>query len=484
MSDTITESVNLPLEYNVFALAFQQEGAISHFVQTLPTEDVGLIEGNVGLNQFYMALCDFYDKTGLDPVDPVAFKSWLSMESDIEVALGGPEGVNAFMELLRGVELSTPEAVASVLRLRANKRRQQDYGTELQDLLQKKELSEAEKSRIGLLTTMIRTLSDETGYDPLGMVVTGDDLAELADSLWNLPDFLPTQFIELNKALGYTEKGGPVKGALTAILAPSGQGKSTFAKCLTNHWVKSGYRVLYVNFEEVASHWNRILMTQVTGTNVYLGEEIDELTKAHCTEVFKQEMKSWGGRLMIRHDPETAYFEDLERWMREIIGKGGAMPDAVVIDTIQSMFMKSAGGKPRWGQFEEMMVRFEKLAKDMGSAFIITAQENTNRMKEKREVVMQSDTGGSIAIVQKCSVTIHLVKPRSSGHEDVEDDGIMEIQIPKNRITGTSFSHKPPRIRYVDSTKSFEPFDLITDERYTSEPEVSLDDLYGDDFFS
>jgi len=333
------EATVLPLEYNLFALAFKQPGAISHFAQTLPTEDVGLIDGNVGLNQFYMALCDFYDKTGLDPIDPVAFKSWLSVETDIEVALGGTAGVNTYMDILNSVELSTPEAVASILRLRANKKRQIEYASELKDLLDKKEVTEAEKTRIGLLTTMIRTLGDQTGQDPLGTVMTGDDLADLAESLWDLPDFMPTQFPELNKALGYTVKGGIVKGTVTGVLAPSGQGKSTFAKCLTNHWVKNGYRVLYVNYEEVASHWNRILMTQITGTNVYLGEELDELTKLHCTETFKEEMKSWGHRLMVRHDPETAYFDDLEHWIREIISAGGPMPDAIIIDTIQSMFM-------------------------------------------------------------------------------------------------------------------------------------------------
>lgn len=456
---------DLPLEYNLFALAFKTPGAIGHFTQTLPTEDVGLVDGNAGLNQFYMALCDFYDKTGCDPIDPVAFKSWLAVETDIEAALGGSDGVDAFMQVINNVELSTPEAVSGVLRNRANRKRQFQYVEELQVLLAKKDQTAAEKTRVKLLSTMINVIMDETGQDPLSSVFTGSDLAALADSLWDLPDFLPTQYPALNKALGYTEKGGIVKGAVTGILAPSGQGKSTFAKDLTRFWLEQGYSVLYINYEEVASHWNRILMTQITGKNVYLGEEMDPLEKRQATELFREKMLSWGDRIMVQHDPETAYFEDLEQWLRSLVNKTDTAPDAIVIDTIQSMFLKSAAGKPRWGQFEEMMVRLEKLAKDLGSATVITAQENTNRMKEKRDVVMQSDTGGSIAIVQKCTVTIHLVGVKNNS-DISEDESIVEIQIPKNRITGTSFSHNPPKLRYDDATKSFYPYDLEDDPAY------------------
>jgi KaiC/GvpD/RAD55 family RecA-like ATPase len=460
-----TEQQENPLDYQVFALSFRVPGAISHFAATLPTEDVGLVDGNVGLNQFYLALCDFHAKTGCDPIDPVAFRSWISSETDIEVALGGPDGVKVFLGMMNEVgELSTPESVAAILRYRANKTRQRQCLDEIQELLAKKTLTEVESIRLRVLSAQVRTITDETGLDPLGTVMTGHNLADLAESLWELPDFLPTPFVELNKALGYTENGGICKGAVTAILAPSGQGKSTFAKVLTNHWVDSGFTVLYVNYEEVSSHWNRILMTQITGANVYKGELMDELEKKHATELFKERMHQWGDRLMVRHDPETAYFEDLERWLREIAGKGPA-PDAIVIDTIQSMFMKGGGNKPRWGQYEEMMVHIEKLAKDMGSAIVLTAQENTNRMKERRDVVLQSDTGGSIAIVQKCTVTIHLVKRKVAGMEDLDDE-VMEIQIPKNRITGTSFSHNPPAIRYNDDTKSFTPYDAVEEDLY------------------
>jgi replicative DNA helicase len=183
---------------------------------------------------------------------------------------------------------------------------------------------------------------------------------------------------------------------------------------------------------------------------------------------------------MVRHDPETPYFEDLERWLRDIMGHNAKLPDVIVIDTIQSMFTRGGKGKPRWGEFEEMMVRLEKLARDMNCAFIITAQENSNRMKEKREVVQQSDTGGSLAIQQKCAVTIFITDKKLASGDESEEDYVMQLQIPKNRITGSTFVYDPPLVRYNDTTKSYEDYEVVTNDTYSTSS--LLDDLLSGDF--
>jgi hypothetical protein len=125
-----------------------------------------------------------------------------------------------------------------------------------------------------------------------------------------------------------------------------------------------------------------------------------------------------------------------------------------------------------------MMVRLEKLARDMDCVLIITAQENSNRMKEKREVVQQSDTGGSLAIQQKCAVTIFITEKKLLSGDDSEDDNIMQLQIPKNRITGSSFLYNPPLVRYVDSQKIYEDYEPVTEEDYDTSS--LLDDLLDD----
>lgn len=487
MSVNINEINNdkIPLEYQIFALCFKKEGAIDYFAEHLPENIVGSIHGEKGINEFYIALLGYKNATQLSIVDPIAFKSWLESDSNIHEALGGSAGVNVMLEILNSLELSTPESITELIKHKAKKRKQINYLQELQSILTQKGLKdESDIERIQLLTSEIRELENQIRYDPLEKVTTGNDIIARVDSLLDIPNFLPTQFKALNRAMGYTDNGGFFRGAVHAIIAASGKGKSTFAKCLANHWLDTGYRVLYVNFEEAIGHWERILMTQIIGKNVYAEySKWSDADKEKYLDTFKQKLSLWGDRLMVRHDPDTPYFEDLEFWLRDILGHNANLPDVVIIDTIQSMFTRGAGkGKPRWGEFEEMMVRLEKLARDMNCVLIITAQENANRMKEKREVVQQSDTGGSLTIQQKCAVTIFLTEKRLATDDETEDENIMQLQIPKNRITGSAFLYDPPLVKYVDAKKIYEDYEPVTDDSYGGSSSL-LDDLLNDKDF-
>jgi len=483
----LTNEINkdsVPLEYQIFALAIRCEGAIVYFYENLPEQIVGTIHGEKGINEFYIALLSFYKATNLNVVNPIAFKSWLQSDSNIYEALGGDAGITIMLDILNTLELSSPDAITELVKHKANKRKQINYLQELQNILTQKGLkTEEDVARVQILTSEIRELENQIKYNPLDKVTTGLEIIERIDSLLNIPNFLPTQFKSLNRAMGYTNDGGFFRGSVHAIIAASGKGKSTFAKCLANNWLDNGYRVLYINFEEAIGHWERILMTQVIERNVYLeASSWSEEEKCKYLEIFRAKLSSWGDRLMVRHDPDTPYFEDLEFWLRDILGKNFTLPDVVIIDTIQSMFTRGKG-RPRWGEFEEMMVRLEKLARDMDCVLIITAQENANRMKERREVVQQSDTGGSLTIQQKCAITIFLTEKRLATDDDTEDENIMQLQIPKNRITGSSFLYDPPLVKYIDYKKTYEEYEPVTDNSYMS-PESLLDQLLsGKDFY-
>jgi replicative DNA helicase len=481
-TEILDENSDTPIEYQIFALSLRQEGAIQEFAQELSPSIVGITHGQKGIHEFYLALLAYHNVTNLSIVDPVGFKSWLESETNIREGLGGDAGVSIMMDLLLSLDLSTPDSVIQLVKHKANRRKQIDYLHELQLILNQKGIkSDKDIERISIITSEIKELENNLNYDPLEKLTTANDISNRAESLLDIPSFLPTQFKSLNRAMGYTNDGGFYKGAVHAVIAPSGKGKSTFAKCLANNWVENGHTVLYVNFEEAVGHWERILMTQIIGRNVYA--EADSWSASDREKylgIFKSKLAQWGNKLMVRHDPETPYFEDLERWLRDIIDYAET-PEVVIIDTIQSMFTKGGKGKPRWGEFEEMMVRLEKLARDMNCVLIITAQENSNRMKEKREVVQQSDTGGSLAIQQKCAVTIFITEKKLISGDDSEDDNIMQLQIPKNRITGSTFVYNPPLVRYVDSKKVYEEYEQVNDEDYDTSS--LLDDLLDDGDF-
>jgi len=481
-TEIVEENLDTPIEYQIFALCLREQDAIVRFNEELPADIVGINHGQKGIHEFYCALLEYYNATKLPIVDPIGFRNWLESETDIREGLGGNAGVSVMMDLLASLDLSTVDSVVQIVKYKANKRKQLDYLQELQIILnQKGAKSDKDIARINLITSEIKELENTLNYNPLEKLTTGYDISKRAESLLNIPSFLPTQFKSLNRAMGYTDDGGFYKGAVHAIIAPSGKGKSTFAKCLVNNWVENGHTALYVNFEEAVGHWERILMTQVIGRNVYLeSENWTEEDKKKYLGQFTSKLEEWGDKLMVRHDPDTPYFEDLERWLRDIVDYAET-PEVVVIDTIQSMFTKGGKGKPRWGEFEEMMVRLEKLARDMDCVLIITAQENSNRMKEKREVVQQSDTGGSLAIQQKCAVTIFITEKKLISGDDSEDENIMQLQIPKNRITGSSFLYNPPLVRYIDSKKIYEEYEPVTQEDYDTSS--LLDDLLDDGDF-
>jgi replicative DNA helicase len=481
-TEILDDNSDTPIEYQIFALSLRQEGAIQEFAQELNPNIVGINHGQKGIHEFYLALLAYHNVTNLPIVDPVGFKSWLESETNIREGLGGDAGVSIMMDLLLSLELSTSDSVIQLVKHKANRKKQIDYLQELQLILNQKGIkSDKDIERISIITSEIKELENNLNYDPLEKLTTANDISNRAESLLDIPSFLPTQFKSLNRAMGYTDDGGFYKGAVHAVIAPSGKGKSTFAKCLANNWVENGHTVLYVNFEEAVGHWERILMTQIIGKNVYAeADSWNASDREKYLGIFKSKLAQWGNKLMVRHDPETPYFEDLERWLRDIIDYAET-PEVVIIDTIQSMFTKGGKGKPRWGEFEEMMVKLEKLARDMDCVLIITAQENSNRMKEKREVVQQSDTGGSLAIQQKCAVTIFITEKKLISGDDSEDDNIMQLQIPKNRITGSSFVYNPPLVRYVDSKKVYEEYEQVNDEDYDTSS--LLDDLLDDGDF-
>lgn len=461
------ENEEIIFDYQVLAACFRIPGAVTRFINELNPSDVGEVHGIIGIYEFYKSIVLFHTKTGLDPIDPVAFRSWLQTESDIFDALGGATGVDSFMATLYELELSSLDSIIKLVEFRARKRRQLNKVQELKSLISSKgQLDDHALSKIKSLTEQINELEQDLDYNPLSSVRTANDIIDSVDELWDVPPFLKTQFVDLNKALGYTEEGGFFRGGIHSVVALSGMGKSTFVKCLCNNWLDQGYTVLFINFEEAQSHWERTLMTQIIEKNVYA--ESKNLTSdllAKYTEIFKAKLREWGDRLMVRHDPDTLFFEDLEIWLRDILGNGARKPDIVVIDTIQSMFVKS-GGKARWGEFEQIMVRLEKLAKDMDAVFIITAQQNINSVKEKREVINQSDMGGSVTITQKSTIAMFLTPLKSTKNDETINENLMQIQIPKNRITGTVFSNDPPVIAYIDSIKSYIPWDKSEDSRY------------------
>lgn len=438
-------------DYQVLAASFTVEGAIVRFDNEVNPEYVGLIHGFRGIHELYKAQLEYFEHTKLNIVDPINFENWLyeSRPTTLEL-IGGSSGYQDLIERINDVEVPEVSALIKFIEFRGDKRRRIDKAQTLLAAVTNDDNSDTDK--IVELNKELIELYETIDYNPTESLRTPEDMISGLDTLMDMPSFLPTPFPDLNRAMGYdADKGGFLRSAITTIAALSGVGKSTLIKTIVRYWVDIGLNCLYINFEEPQDLWEKILFTQITGVNIF-NQDVDDFAKIE----FTNRLKSWKDRLKVRHDPDSLFYEDLERWIKDVIGYSAWKPDAIVIDTIQSLFTKS--GNSRWGEFEQMMVNLEKLAKDLDCSIVLTAQQNRNSLMEKRQVFNQADIGGGSAIIQKSTHVMFLSQPRESASEWATPQSVVEIQMPKNRITGTLFSGTPPRLMYNDTTKSFDAY--------------------------
>jgi hypothetical protein len=54
----------------------------------------------------------------------------------------------------------------------------------------------------------------------------------------------------------------------------------------------------------------------------------------------------------------------------------------------------------------------------------------------------------------------------------------MQLQIPKNRITGSTFVYDPPLVRYNDTKKTYEEYESVQEIDYKESNRIN--DLFGD----
>ena len=120
-NEILNETSDTPIEYQIFALALREPGAIQTFAKDLPDDIVGINHGQKGIHEFYLALLAYYNATNLPIVDPVGFKSWLETETDIKEGLGGNAGVSVMMDLLLSLELSTADSVIQLISIKLTK---------------------------------------------------------------------------------------------------------------------------------------------------------------------------------------------------------------------------------------------------------------------------------------------------------------------------------------------------------------------------
>jgi replicative DNA helicase len=448
------------MDYDVLATVLKDPKAPAVFKEHIIDGAVGKVNHSYGIYQLYKNAIKCYEAVGEVNFD--TFGKWLQQYPDLYEKIGGKKSYDELVAQLDSIEPSDPVTLSKLVNHSYNRTIALN---KLESLKEKLASDQSTDDDIDEATIQLQEKIRGVKKREKICIRTALDIAKDSDDLFSTEPFIPTQYKSLNKSLGYDKNlGGMMRGNIYSIVATSGRGKSSLAKSMCNHWLDQGEKILFINFEESKQHWERILMTQVTGHNVYKSSNKTSDQLAKISNEFRKKMEEWGTRFMVRHDPDSLYFEDLEGWLRDLYDhQEEDRPDIVVIDTIQSLFTKS-GGKARWGEFEQIMVRLEKLAKDMDAVFILTAQQNSNSLRESRNEINQSDIAGGVTIVQKSSVVMVLMPMQTEIDLDsYGSDGItpiMEVHIIKNRIAGLQSNNNPPLVIFDDECKLYLDYDI------------------------
>lgn len=444
------------LDLQILSASINNPEANNYFHNYLIADAVGKPTNTFGMYQLYTNAIKCFSETG--EINPKVFKIWLSNYPDLYSELGGDKGYSELQEQLSSIE---PIDYITLTRL-GNKRLQKKVSmNKLEELNQLLQDDQSTDDQIQAATSeLVDRIKEAKDREPIALRRSQDIAADI-DGLWAKDNFIPTQFKKLNNLLGHSvDNGGVTRGNVYTIADMSGVGKSTFAKSLCVNWLDNGYKILFINFEEAQLHWETILFSQVVAQDIYrVKAEGDSAFCSSLEKKFRKTLDKWGSNFMVRHDPDSVQYDDLEDWLKDLYyNQESDRPDIVVIDTIQSLFKKGGNGT-RWGQFEEIMVRLEQLAKEMNAVFLITAQQNNNSLIHSKEELDQSDIGGGVTIVQKSSVVMFLVPAKSKedsgfGEEEQQTD-LYNLRVIKNRITGKKSGQNPPIIRYDGDSKMF-----------------------------
>lgn len=238
-------------------------------------------------------------------------------------------------------------------------------------------------------------------------------------------------------------------GMLCTLSAGDGQGKTTFAECIAEHWARNGHKVLFVHFE-----LNRTLMLdRRAARNTGLPRRVlksgqltpDQQAKVDHTTA---QMMTWEGNITYLHTPGWS-MDDVVREARRLRELGRC--DAMVVDYLEKAEMSGAQRK----RFREDSFRREahdvELLKTFSEAaevrLVMLAQLNKAGKQAGFDALDRTGMRGAGEKSEKANVVVLIQRERvkdgefdSRGNQLVEPGGYSreaKIRVDKNTMGST-----------------------------------------------
>lgn len=277
---------------------------------------------------------------------------------------------------------------------------------------------------------------EKKGYTPDTLGDTIDDLRNIEKKTkamyttpYSLFDLVMTESVDKRITSGLSQldekmNGGLPKGTLGLLVAGTGVGKTTMMTHMATKITASGYKVLYLYFEDKETDMVRKTCSVVTGykTNDFTNnnmEAIDALKKA-CKEndgYAKVFNKDENLRFLRLVNGETT-IEEIKSTVRTLEHRDGWKPDVIFLDylsCIQSSSDKKLAIDKEFQTLDRAMKKLDAFAQEEDFAIWVAQQTNRQGAKDDTRGDRTANIQGSYRITQTASVTLYLEKNRDAG---------------------------------------------------------------------
>lgn len=315
--------------------------------------------------------------------------------------------------------------------------------------------------------------ASDLGYDGSIETVIDDDTIMKA-LMQDDEDFIPTFIPGLDKYIN----GGLQRGSIGLFMAPTGLGKTTFARALTHQTAINGYKSLLIYFEDNPMDMVRADIAIDTGASTknlkgFNEEKSRKLTNKYINEYSQPDLLKENKRMCKMLDKKTDV-DDIENKIKDYINQG-FRPDVLVIDYFNCLKFSSNYNKKEYQGQAEAMRYLVNLAQKYNMAIWVTQQTTAAGLNPDTKPSMDLFLGGKEA-THPSTIFIQLVKTEEQYINNKADLVLLKVRGTKHPPVLENVIYDNGKC-IIDCTKAETPSSRLAFDENEQPPHMRLVDL-------
>ena len=220
--------------------------------------------------------------------------------------------------------------------------------------------------------------------------------------------------------------GGLAKGTTGILVAGTGVGKTTLMSYMSTMIAASGFKVLYLYFEDKPSDMMRKVYATMTGLNTNAfhnnNPEVEPAFArafSNCPE-FKNVLNGQENLRYLKLVNAETTVEEIKTQVRSLMKRDDWTPDVIMIDymsCIQSSSDKRLAIDKEYQTLERAMKKIDAFASEENIAIWVAQQTNRSGAKGESDDSPESNVQGSYRLLQTASAILYLERNKDYGDD-------------------------------------------------------------------